>query len=333
MKLLTPASLDVSDGTATAGDVLSPKTFYAGEDPTKKVGTITEATDLSSVDADLVTGNIKNGVTIFGVAGHVDVRDISDGDALVGEVMNGKTFYAVGGARKTGTLATQTLNPANETVNAGYYAATTLSAVDGDLVTGNIKNGVTIFGVAGDVDVRDVSDANAVAADVESGKTFYAVGGARKTGTHVCETPDVEEDLAAQAEDYSDNVNHTSGTYGRATMIVSSEVTLQSETDTYDALSMAWAGATCSGMAELAYDIKLRLRMGGVEVALSAEWSNGAGSSDSRVVAATRKLDGSQTIIASLYTYGGGGDFYVYGDNSNSNMKPGGLVFGSIKAS
>ena len=36
-----------------------------------------------------------------------------------------------------------------DTVNAGYYAATTLSAVDANLAVGNIKTGTTIFGFTG----------------------------------------------------------------------------------------------------------------------------------------------------------------------------------------
>jgi hypothetical protein len=49
----------------------------------------------------------------------------------------------------TGTMATRTLSAANETVNAGYYAETTLSAVDTDLAAANIVSGKTIFGFAG----------------------------------------------------------------------------------------------------------------------------------------------------------------------------------------
>jgi len=43
----------------------------------------------------------------------------------------------------------QTLNPVTDTVQAGYYAATTLSAVDTDLAGNHIKAGVTIFGRLG----------------------------------------------------------------------------------------------------------------------------------------------------------------------------------------
>ena len=63
-----------------------------------------------------------------------DVANVRDNDTVAGV---------------TGTLATQTLSAANDTVAAGYYAATTLSAVDADLAVGNIKSGTTIFGFAG----------------------------------------------------------------------------------------------------------------------------------------------------------------------------------------
>ena len=49
-----------------------------------------------------------------------------------------------------GTIATRTLSPANDTVAAGYYAATTLHAEDADLAVGNIVAGKTIFGFAGE---------------------------------------------------------------------------------------------------------------------------------------------------------------------------------------
>lgn len=71
------------------------------------------------------------------------------GDAAVGDVKAAKTFYAGDTTLKTGTLATVALDPANDTVGAGYYAATTLHAVDADLAVGNIKSGVTIFGFLG----------------------------------------------------------------------------------------------------------------------------------------------------------------------------------------
>ncbi len=54
----------------------------------------------------------------------------------------------VNGEKITGS-GTQTLSADNDDVNEGYYAETTLSAVDTDLVAANIKCGETIFGVTG----------------------------------------------------------------------------------------------------------------------------------------------------------------------------------------
>ncbi|GAH68652.1 unnamed protein product, partial [marine sediment metagenome] len=190
---------DISDADAAVGDVKDGKFFYAVEEP-RREGTMPtvaiapgssaypagyhagEGGGLVAVDADLVTGNIKATITIFNVVGHTDVRNVSDADAVAAEVKTGSTFYAEGGARKTGS-GTQTLSDASEEVAAGYYVATTLSTVDGDLVTGSIKSGITLFGIAGHDDVRNVSDADALVGEVKTGSTFYAVGGARKTGT------------------------------------------------------------------------------------------------------------------------------------------------------
>ena len=140
------------------------------------------ATTLSTVDADLDTANIKNGITMFGFAGSADVQDISDATAIEAEVLSPETFYAVSGGIRTGTMATRTLNPANETVQAGYYAATTLSTVDAQLANANILSGVNIFGFVGVATVQDIGAADAVLADVKNGKTFFSVTGGIKTG-------------------------------------------------------------------------------------------------------------------------------------------------------
>jgi len=60
------------------------------------------------------------------------------------KLLNNTTYLGI-----TGTIATQTLSADSDTVNAGYYAATTLSAEDIDLAVENIKSGTTIFGVEG----------------------------------------------------------------------------------------------------------------------------------------------------------------------------------------
>ena len=109
------------------------------------------ATTLSAVDADLAVGNIKNGITLFGFAGSADGEDISDATAIEAEVLAPETFYAVSGGIRTGTMPIVALNAGSNAYPAGYHAGNVggLDAVDVDLATANIKNGITIFNVAG----------------------------------------------------------------------------------------------------------------------------------------------------------------------------------------
>ncbi len=162
---------EISDADAAVGNVLTAKTFYSISSGVK-TGTMPDATlaavmtpstvqqqiaagyhagtgaDAVAGDADLVAASIKSGVNIFGVAGAATVQDIADADLTEAEAPTGKKFYSITGGVKTGT-GTKTLSAANDTVAAGYYAATTLHAVDADLAAANIKSGVTVFGIDG----------------------------------------------------------------------------------------------------------------------------------------------------------------------------------------
>jgi hypothetical protein len=89
----------------------------------------------------------------------------------------------INGSPSAASVTLQTLDPTSETVAEGYYAATTLSAVDGDLATANILSGKTIFGKAGAATVREIGAADALVTDVKDPKTFFSVTGAIKTGT------------------------------------------------------------------------------------------------------------------------------------------------------
>ena len=127
-----------------------------------------------------------------GVAG--DVAGLSTVDITVGSkftALDTGARYIFNGAAWVADLTdisvtAQSLNPANDTVTAGFYGATTLHAVDADLATANIKSGVTIFGIAGKVEVVDTAEgvAGAVDADIALGKKAW-VNGVEITGIHV----------------------------------------------------------------------------------------------------------------------------------------------------
>jgi len=130
-------------GTALASDLLSGKTAYVDDEEitgtmanigaqnvTPGIAPITITAGYHSGegsvagDTDLATGNIRAGVTIFGVEGDPNVVNTADANAVAGDMLADKTAY-VGGSKVTGTIATQTLSADNETVAAGYYAGTT----------------------------------------------------------------------------------------------------------------------------------------------------------------------------------------------------------------
>ena len=107
-------------------------------------------------DTNLVSGNIRSGTSIFGVAGSPSVVNTSAATAAASDMVSGKTAY-VNGSLITGTAtAGSNINGPNGsktfTIPDGLYSGSkTATANDTNLVAGNIKNGVTIFGVSGTV--------------------------------------------------------------------------------------------------------------------------------------------------------------------------------------
>jgi len=85
----------------------------------------------------------------------------------------------------TKAAATITPGTTNQTIASGtYLTGTQTISGDADLVAGNIKSGVQIFGVTGSYSGLDTSDATAAAADIVSGETAY-VNGSKITGSLV----------------------------------------------------------------------------------------------------------------------------------------------------
>ena len=164
----------------------------------------------------LTPDKIKRGETILNVEGNVQEGiDTSNANAVETDILSGKTAY-VDGNKITGTITSkeaQTYIPSSseQIIDAGQYLSgtQTISAVpieektitpsalsqeitptenkflskvtvsgDAILTAGNIKSGVTIFGVEGSY----TSDANAMAEDIAMNKTAY-INGQKITGT------------------------------------------------------------------------------------------------------------------------------------------------------
>lgn len=64
----------------------------------------------------------------------------------------------------------------SQTIAEGYHNGSGYVEGDADLMAGNIRSGVSIFGVAGDPNVADTSTGDATAADIVAGKVAWADG-------------------------------------------------------------------------------------------------------------------------------------------------------------
>jgi hypothetical protein len=161
-----------ASGIAGLGDVLAGKTYSnvggagTGTMPNNGGVMITPSTTPQTValgyhdgtgtvagDADLVASNIATGVNIFGVTG---TGLIASGNAAAGDVLTGKTFSNASAVGVAGTMPNNgavsiTPGTSAQSVAAGYHNGAGSVAGDADLVAGNIKSAVNIFGVTGTV--------------------------------------------------------------------------------------------------------------------------------------------------------------------------------------
>ncbi|MBZ4193925.1 MAG: DUF1566 domain-containing protein [Candidatus Contendobacter sp.] len=165
----------VAVGPATINDVLAGKTFgvLVNGKWTLKTGVIPARTNVVGADGavlfpipngfytgnktarardvDLVVGNIRRGVNLFGVIG---TAPLATGTAAPAQVLSGVTFSNAAASGQIGTMpnrGTQTITPgvAAKLIPLGYHNGLGSVAGDADLAAGNIKTGVAIFGVTG----------------------------------------------------------------------------------------------------------------------------------------------------------------------------------------
>jgi hypothetical protein len=190
----------VASGAATDGQVLSGVTYSNASG--SSTGTMTnvgqenftpgtgdqmisagyhDGSGLVSGDADLVSGNVRSGVSIFGVAGDSHVVNTSSGDAIAGDLLSGKKAW-VDGAEITGTIVSQSIDNTQTSQSGGLYSGFDLATEDTELISTNIRSGVSIYGVSGNSNVVNTSSGDALATDIAMGKKAW-VDGVEVTGT------------------------------------------------------------------------------------------------------------------------------------------------------
>lgn len=142
-------------------------------------------------DADLISANIKAGITIFGVSGKTTVVDTEAANAIAAMLIVGRTAYVNGQLitgtmlnRSTGDYVADGISTSSNTLRfsipeAGFYGdGANIIQQDADWIESNIKSGVNIFGKQGSF----TSDGNASASQILEGLIAY-VNSQRIVGT------------------------------------------------------------------------------------------------------------------------------------------------------
>lgn len=175
--LAISTGIDTSDATATAADMKNGVTAYVNgekitgtipdwgehtyipttEDQVFAPGHYVSGVQTVKGDANLISGNIKKGVSIFNVEGSLESGggiDTSDATATSSDILLNKTAY-VNGEKITGTIenleATEyTPSTDDQYIDPGVYISGS-QIIKGDqfLIPDNIRSGITIFGVQG----------------------------------------------------------------------------------------------------------------------------------------------------------------------------------------
>ena len=164
-------------GTSSVGDVLSGKTFYSTNPKSKQTGTMPNHGSKTFTPSDSTqsgSAGYYSGIT-------VNPRPSLSGNASTSQVLSGRTFYGSNYTKQTGTMPnrgavtnTITTQGGTYTIPSGYHSGSgKVTASFSNLTAGNIKKGVNIGGVVGNVTpAATVSASQLSACDTDSQYIF-----------------------------------------------------------------------------------------------------------------------------------------------------------------
>lgn len=179
--------------TATEADVRHPKTFHAGKGTKARIGGILDCTIMNIIpgtkkqvvkrgvyldedleidgDMNLVSRNIRKGVSIFGTAGDENVVDTSGGNLESKKMLKGAVGYSRG----------QSVNGEIETLSDTSFSPSDSTAYNDSKITGSAYNGFvgafdySVLGyIAGKIRIHI---ANLIPSNIRSGAKVGGIGG------------------------------------------------------------------------------------------------------------------------------------------------------------
>lgn len=157
--LIINNGIDTSDATATTGDVLNGKTFYAngikvtGNIPTKTESNLISSGATVTVPAGYYASQVSKSVATATQA--TPSISVSTAGLITASSTQSAGYVSSGtksATKQLTTQAAQTITPgtSNKTIASGRYLTGTQTIKgDSNLIASNIKSGVSIFGVAG----------------------------------------------------------------------------------------------------------------------------------------------------------------------------------------
>lgn len=249
LQIPTSGGIDTSDATAQPSDMLDGKTAYArgikitGNIPSLNAATWTPTTQDQEIqqgrylagnqtvkgDANLITDNIKAGVSIFGVSGKNSVVDTDDATATASDIVTGKTAY-VNGLKITGASnVMDTTEPVSTTASASNVQQGMSAYVNGVRIVGEcvsmdgyeytpsatdqivqgpkILQGNKTFTIKGDADL--------IADNIKAGVDIFGV-----TGTFTSDATAQSSEMKAGVTAYVNGVKVTGDAYTRNSRVM-----------------------------------------------------------------------------------------------------------------
>ena len=173
---------------APAGPTSAASAMYTLEDLYNRLNDGTAGTKRSGPFAEPSSGpTAATGHTLDDIMAMAPAIDESA--ALSANVLNGKKFWGLtisgwglttGQMTNNGAGTTITPGTTDQTLSSGYWSTVNTVAGSANLVSGNIKSGVNIFGVTG---AATIPSGTAAVADVLASKTFSNASSTGLTGT------------------------------------------------------------------------------------------------------------------------------------------------------